>query len=261
MNAQTHFFQLFVRTVSGNTITLDVEPNDSIATVKSKIFNKDGTPSQLQRLSFASKQLHDSRSLLDYGIDRACTLHLSERLLGGLRLYHCTSRENAEQIKRYGFRCGVGGLAGGGIYFAECAADASRKAHNSGVVLECEVDLGRMRSLDHNGDSSMTLSRLNMMGFDSVSIARFGTEYCIYEPHRARVVREHHDPSSPYTPAPAGGITVNVAPQFAPSSRLQQFGLPGPYTSAPASSITVNVAQQCAPSSRLQQFGLPGPYF
>ena len=107
------FFQLFVRTLSGVTITLDVEPNDTIATVKSKIFSKDGTPAQQQCLAFASKQLHDACSLHDYGIGRDCTLQLSGRLLGGRRLYHCTSREHADSIKRYGFRCGSGGLAGG----------------------------------------------------------------------------------------------------------------------------------------------------
>lgn len=200
---QLLLFQLFVRTLSGNTITLDAESSDTIATIKSKIFKKEGTPAQHQRLAFASKQLQDSRSLQDYGIGRDCTLHLSGRLLGGRRLYHCTSRECADSIQRHGFRCGSQGLAGGGIYFAESVADASRKAHNKGVVLECEVDLGRIGSfLGFNGDSSMTLGRLNGMGFDSVEIPRNGREFCIYEPHRATFISEHHDPASG-SPAPA----------------------------------------------------------
>jgi large subunit ribosomal protein L40e len=199
---QLLLFQLFVRTLSGNTITLDVESSDTIATIKSKIFNKEGTPAQHQRLAFACKQLQDSCSLQGYGIGRDCTLHLSGRLLGGRRLYHCTSRECAVSIQRHGFRCGSQCLAGGGIYFAESVADASRKARNKGVVLECEVDLGRMGSfLGFNGDSSMTLGRLNGMGFDSVEIPRHGREFCIYEPHRARVLCEHHDPASS-SPAP-----------------------------------------------------------
>ena len=57
----------------GNTITLDVQPTDDIATVKSKILNKDGTPAEHQRLTFAGKQLQDAFSLRDYGIDRDCT--------------------------------------------------------------------------------------------------------------------------------------------------------------------------------------------
>jgi hypothetical protein len=195
---QLLFFQLFVRTLSGNTITLDVEANDTIASLKSKIFKKEGTPPQHQRLSFAGKQLQDACPLRlhQYGIGRGCTLELSGRLLGGRLLYHCTSRANADSIQRNGFRCGSSGLAGGGIYFAETAADASRKAHNNGVVLECEVDVGRVRSLDHNGDSSMTLRRLNDLGYDSVEIPRQGKEFCIYEPRRAKVVRELHDPAS-----------------------------------------------------------------
>jgi len=225
MNAQTFCFQIFVRTLSGKTITLNVEPTDTIATVKSKISNKDGTPAQHQRLAFASKQLQDPCSLHDYGIGQDCTLQLSGLLLGGRRLYHCTSREHADSIKRYGFRCGSGGLAGGGIYFAESAGDASRKAHNKGVVLECEVNLGKTWSLDFNGDSNMTLSRLNSMGYDSVLIPRNGIEYCIYEPHRVSVIGEHHDPMSS---SPASVSSVTFTPQY--GSRLSQYGIPGPYS-------------------------------
>jgi large subunit ribosomal protein L40e len=239
MNSQSFFFQIFVRTLCGKTITLNVEPNDTIATVKSKIFSKDGTPTQHQRLTFAGKQLQDACPLRlhDYGIGRDCTLHLSGWLLGGRRLYHSTSRANAEAIKRHGFCCGSGGLAGGGIYFAVSAADAMRKARYSEVVLECEVDLGRMTTLGFNGDSSLNLWRLNSMGYDSVEIPRHGTEYCIYEPHRARVVGEIGSGSA------ATVSSAAATPQS--SSLLQQFGLPGPYGG--------HVAQQPQLSQREQQ--------
>jgi hypothetical protein len=196
MNSQSLFFQIFLRTLCGNTITLDVEPADSIVAVKDRIFNKTGTPAQHQRLAFAGKQLQDSCSLRDYGIGRDCTLHLSGRLLGGMRLYHCTSASNADSIRRSGFRCGSGGLAGGGIYFAESVSDASRKAHAQGVVLECEVDLGRMMHLSHSGDSSLNLHSVKSRGYDSVCIPRSGTEYCVYEPHRVRVLSQHADPAA-----------------------------------------------------------------
>ena len=182
-----------MRTLSGNTITLDAESSDTIATIKSKIFKKEGTPAQHQRLAFASKQLQDSRSLQDYGIGRDCTLHLSGRLLGGRRLYHCTSRECADSIQRHGFRCGSQGLAGGGIYFAESVADASRKAQSHGVVLECEVNLGRVMDVGSNGDNSLSLSSVRGRGYDSVRIPRSGTEYCVYEPFRINIVGEHKD--------------------------------------------------------------------
>ena len=173
-----------------------MQPTDTIATVKSKILSKDGTPAQQQRLAFAGKQLQDARSLRDYGIDRDCTLHLSGRLLGGTKLYHCTSRSNAASIKSNGFRCGSGGMTGGGIYFAESISDASRKARQNGVVLECEVNLGRVMDVGFNGNDSLSLSSVRGRGYDSVRIPRNGTEYCVYEPHRVTFVREHNDPES-----------------------------------------------------------------
>jgi large subunit ribosomal protein L40e len=198
MNAQTFFFQIFVRTLCGKTITLDVQPADTIATVKAKIARKDCTSSHSQqvRLAFGGKQLQDGRSLSEYGIDRDCTLHLSGRLLGGTRLYHCTTKSNAASIRRNGFRCGNSGMAGGGIYFAESIDDASRKAQSQGVVLECEVNLGRVKHVSSCGDNSLNLSQLNREGYDSVCIPRTGTEYCVYEPSRIRVVDEHRDPRS-----------------------------------------------------------------
>ena len=194
INTQLLFFQVFVRTICGKTITLDVRPTDTISTVKSKILSKDGTPAQQQRLAFAGKQLQDARSLRDYGIDRDCTLHLSGRLLGGTRLYHCTSRSNAASIKSNGFRCGSGGMTGGGIYFAESISDASRKARQNGVVLECEVNLGRVKHVSSSGDNNLNLQQLNRDGYDSVCIPRNGTEYCVYEPSRVQVLGEHRDP-------------------------------------------------------------------
>ena len=111
-----------------------------------------------------------------------------------MRLYHCTSYAHARKITAEGFRCGHSGLAGGGIYFAESVDDASRKAHEHGVVLVCDVDLGRVMAVGFNGDPNLRISRLKAMGYDSVRIPRKGTEYCVYEPHRVRVVGQRNDP-------------------------------------------------------------------
>jgi len=75
--------QIFIKTLQGKTITINVKDSDKIESIKQQIFIKEDIPVDQQRLVFNGKQLEDGSTVAEYNIDTESTIHLVLRLRGG----------------------------------------------------------------------------------------------------------------------------------------------------------------------------------
>ena len=80
MSQNTGPKQIFIKTLTGKSLTLEVTDTDTIASIKQKIFEKDGIPIDQQRLVFNGKQLEDGQTIADYNINADANIHLVLRL-------------------------------------------------------------------------------------------------------------------------------------------------------------------------------------
>jgi len=74
---------IFIKTLSGKTIAMDIDDSDTIGVIKQRIFEKEGIPVDQQRLVFNGKQLEDAQTVGSYGIEAESNIHLVLRLKGG----------------------------------------------------------------------------------------------------------------------------------------------------------------------------------
>mgnify|MGYP002389361132 CR=1 FL=1 len=74
--------QIFVKTLTGDTLTIEVDGDTTIEQTKMKIQDQNGVPPDLMRLIFAGKQLEDDRTLSSYNIQKEDTMHLVLQMRG-----------------------------------------------------------------------------------------------------------------------------------------------------------------------------------